>query len=248
MNITRRYLVAALSPALAWSVFAQTPPPVPRQTPPPAPSLSSPQPLPAGAAPQLESGGTVRHSGRVSSVVYGPQGEMQAFTLRDGVAVNVPPELAARLQSLVSRGSRVHVVGTQRMNAGQASLIAESITANGQTFVASPPLADRAPSKLNPDAAMAAGAPPPPPPPPDPRAPRGVAGREPGAPPSPSGPMPPLPPRSDSNPPPPPPVQNPGIPAQPRGPASAQTPEPQPAGATALPAPSSDTPPPPPQM
>jgi hypothetical protein len=174
MNPNRLYLIAALSPVLALAAAGQTPPPAP---PPPPANVSAPQPpLPMA---QIQGGVSATHSSRVSAAVYGPQGELQALTLRDGVAVTLPPDLGMRLQSNVIRGTRVQVSGIQRVIAGQTSLVAQSLTTNGQTFVASAPFTDAGPG-------LAGGTLPPPPPagPPDPR---GPAGRGPGAPPPPPG-------------------------------------------------------------
>jgi hypothetical protein len=179
MNPNRLYLIAALSPVLALAAAGQTPPPAP---PPPPANVSAPQPpLPMA---QIQGGVSATHSSRVSAAVYGPQGELQAVTLRDGVAVTLPPDLGMRLQSNVIRGTRVQVSGIQRVIAGQTSL------------VASAPFTDAGPG-------LAGGTLPPPPPagPPDPR---GPAGRGPGAPPPPPGGSAPPPPPAGTPPPPPP--------------------------------------------
>ena len=232
MNPIRLYLIAALSPALALSAFCQTPPPAL-----PAGNVSAPQaPL---SAPQSRDGVATSHSGRVSSVIYGPQGEVQGLTLRNGIAVALPPELAMRLQSSVTRGARVQVSGVQRMIAGQASLVAQSITANGQTFVSEMPLHDRRSGRAATGPATDAGAPPPPSPvgPPDPR---NIANRGQGVPPPPTGAVPPPPPRNTGNPLPPPPVQDSGVPSPPPSTTGAGTLTPQPPGATVQPASLSD--------
>ncbi len=230
MKPIRLSLIAALSPAFALSAFCQTPPPAP-----PAANVSAPQP-PRPALPS-RNGVATSHSGRVSSIIYGPQGEVQGLTLRNGIAVTLPPELAMRLQSNVNRGTRVQVSGIQRMIAGQASLVAQSITANGQTFVAAAPVVDRVPGAPITGPAMAAGAPPPPPPPgpAGPLAPRRAADRGPGAPPPPAGAAepPPPPPRNARPPAPPPPMQTSGIPTPPPGPTTADTPAPPPPDASA---------------
>ncbi len=155
MNANRLVLLTVFAPAMVWAA-AQSPDAVP----PPAPQ-----------APPAIVGTSATHSGRITAVVYGPQGEVQAILLGDGAAVSLPPDLAMRAQAGVVRGSRVQVSGTQRVIAGQVSLIAQSLTANGQTFVAALPA---------PGPAFAGGAPPPPPPP----APRGRPG--PDAPPPPA--------------------------------------------------------------
>jgi len=187
MESTRIFLIAALSPALVLAAAAQAPPP-----PPPPPAASVP----------AQQGVTATHNSRVNAVVYGPQGEIQAFTLRNGIAVSVPPDIGMRLQSSVIKGMRVQVSGMQQVIAGQTSLIAQSITANGQAFVAAPPTPDEGPG-------IAGGTPPPPPPPSTawPQGPRGPRG--PGAPPPPpphnGAAAPPPPPPPDGTAPPPPP-------------------------------------------
>lgn len=197
MNTKSLYLIAALSPILTLAAAGQAPPPAP---PPPPADLSAPQP--PSPVRQVQAGVPATHSSRVNAVVYGPQGEVQALTLRNGVAVALAPDLGMRLQANVTKGSRAQVSGMERVVAGQTSLVAQSVTANGRTFVAGAPLPDR-------DPALAGGTPPPPPAPPagppDPRAPRPHGG--PGAPPPPPpvgvG-VPPPPPPDGSAPPPPP--------------------------------------------
>jgi hypothetical protein len=148
---------------------------------PPSPSAAPYGPSPVGTA--------ATYNSRISTVVYGPQGEVQALALRNGVAVSLPPDLGAQLQTAIVRGTRVQVSGTRRVIAGQTSLLAQSLTANGQTTVAShPPTPDRG----------AAAAPPPPGPP----GPRGPAAAERG----PGGPPPPPPADGVAAPPPPPPA------------------------------------------
>jgi hypothetical protein len=166
MKFIRILLIVALSPALVLVAAAQAPPPAP---PPLSPGAAAPPPPPAPAAP-LRAGITTTHNGRVSAVVYGLQGEIQAFTLRNGVAVSLSPDLGMRLQSSVIKGTRVQVSGIQQIIAGQTDLIAQSITANNQTFVAAPATPDRGPgiaggTPAPPPPSIGAGAPPPPPPP-----------------------------------------------------------------------------------
>jgi hypothetical protein len=197
MKFTRMFLIVALSPAFVLAVAAQAPPPAP---PPPPIEGAAPPPPPTASTP-LQSSVAATHNGRVSAVVYGPQGEVQAFTLRNGVAVSLSPDLEMRLQSTVIKGTRVQVSGMQQVIAGQTSLIAQSITVSGQTFVAAPPISDQGPG-------IAGGIPPPPPPPAGPQGPGGPRDRRrPGAP-------PPLP-RDGAAPPPPPPVSaTPPVPPQ----------------------------------
>ncbi len=125
------------------------------------PAVAPAPPLPATPASQTAPplpGTPGTYSSRVSAIVYGLQGEVQAFVLRDGVSVTLPPDLGSRLQSQIIRGTRVQVSGLQRVIAGQINLMAQSITANGQTLIAT---ATGAPDPRGDDA----GAPPPPPPP-----------------------------------------------------------------------------------
>jgi hypothetical protein len=202
LNINRLILIAALSPVFSLAALGQTPPPPPMA--------------------QVQAGQATTHSSRVAAVIYGPQGEVQGLTLRDGVAVTLSPDLGMRLQSNVIRGSRVQVSGIQRVIAGQTSLVAQSLTANGQTFVAS--------STPNPGPGLVSGTLPLPPPPAAPRGPLGSAVRRQDAPP------PPPPNRAALAPPPPP--ANAGQPGPPPPPDGSAPPNP-PAG----------TPPPPqPQM
>lgn len=149
MKSIRVLLIAALSPVLALALAAQTPGPV-LPSPTPGAATSS---APAFSAP-LQTARIATHNSRVSVVVHGPQGEIQAFTLRNGIAVSLPPGLGTRLQSSITKGVRVQVSGIQQVIAGQTELIVRSITANGQTFIASPPAPDQGPR-------IAGGAPPP---------------------------------------------------------------------------------------
>lgn len=206
MKSSRLFLIAALSPALALAAVAQTP------AAPPPPDAVAPPPQPTTPPTMaIQSGAPATYSSRVTAVIYGPQGEVQALTLRDGVAVTLSPDLGARLQSAVTKGARIQVSGMERVIAGQTSLVAQSLTANGQTFVAMP----TAPGQ---GSGMAGGSPPPPPPPPaGPPGPRGPRGRlGPGAPPPPppNGVAPPPTPDGAAPPPPPPDGATPPPPAQ----------------------------------
>ena len=116
MKFSRLTLIAALSPVLVLAAAS-------RQTPPPPDAADA-------------SGSPATHSSRVNAVIYGPQGEVQALTLRNGVAVTLTPDIGTRLTSSVTKGTRVRVSGIERVIAGQTSLAAQSLTANGQTFVA----------------------------------------------------------------------------------------------------------------
>lgn len=182
MKLNRVVLTAAISTATAIAGVAQVPPP-----PPPGVPL-----VPAG---QL-----VTHTSRVGTVVYGPQGDLQAIVLRDGIAVSVPPDLGMRLQPAIAKGTRVQVSGSQQVINGQPSMVAQSVLANGQAFVTqqvAPPLGP----------GLAENVPPPPPPPCGASEPRGPSGRRgPGAPPPPppNGAPPPPAPGAGTPPPPPP--------------------------------------------
>jgi hypothetical protein len=81
MKSNRLYLIAALSPVLVLAAAAQTPPPPPVDVsaPPPPPTVQVQEGLPA------------THTSRVNAVAYGPQGEVVALTLRNGVAVTLTP-------------------------------------------------------------------------------------------------------------------------------------------------------------
>lgn len=220
MKSNRLCLIAALSPALALGAAAQTAPTAP--PPPPADAIAPPSPPAAPLAIPIQSGAPASHSSRVSAVVYGSQGEVQALTLRDGVAVTLSPELGMRLQATVTKGARVQVSGMERVIAGQTSLVAQSLTANGQTFVSASLPPDRGPG--------VAGATPPPPPPP-PAGPQGRRG-----------------PRGRYGPDAPPPSAN-GVAPPPPTPAGVGVPPPPPDGTVPPPAPpAGETPPPPPQM
>jgi hypothetical protein len=152
MKPNHALLMTALIPVLTLTASAQNP--------------SAPPPAGFAASPMATS---AIYKSRISTVVYGPQGEVQALALQNGVAVSVPPDLGAQLQGSIVRGARVQVSGTKRVIAGQTSLLAQSVTENGRTMVASPAAA-------------------PPPPPPGPPAPRGPADRR-----GPAGPPPPPP-------------------------------------------------------
>jgi hypothetical protein len=192
MKPNHALLITALSPVLALAASAQNP--------------SVPPSLPPAAYGASPLGTAATYSSRISTVVYGPQGEVQALALRNGVAVSLPPDLGAQFQTPIVKGTRVQVSGTQRVIAGQISLLAQSLTANGQTMVAS--------QLPTPDRGTAAAPPPPPPGPPGPRG--AAARRDPGGPP----PPPPAPPAEGAAVPPPAPL--------PADDAAAPTPPPSP--------------------
>ncbi len=230
MKSNRLFLIAALSPVLALAAVAQTPPPAP---PPPPTDVGAPPPPsvtpPATPTTPIQSGAPATHSSRVSAVVYGPQGEVQALTLRDGVAVTLSPDLGMRLQTNVTKGARVQVSGIERVIAGQTSLVAQSLTADGQTFVAAPLSAGQGPGIARET---------PPPPPAGAQGPRGPRGRRgPGAlpPPPPDAAAPPPPPPPDGAAPPPPPPVGVGVPSPPHPPDGPAPPPP--VGATPPPLP-----------
>jgi hypothetical protein len=192
MKPNHALLIPALSLVLALAASAQNP--------------SVPPPLPPAAYGASPLGTAATYSSRIRTVVYGPQGEVQALALRNGVAVSLPPDLGAQFQTPIVKGTRVQVSGTQRVIAGQISLLAQSLTANGQTMVAS--------QLPTPDRGTAAAPPPPPPGPPGPRG--AAARRDPGGPP----PPPPAPPAEGAAVPPPAPL--------PADDAAAPTPPPSP--------------------
>jgi hypothetical protein len=192
MKFSHLPVIAALSPVLLLAAAAQTPPSTPT---PPANASALPVPMP-----ETQAGSPATQSSRVNAVIYGPQGEVQALTLRNGVAVTLMPDLGTRLQSSVSKGTRVQVTGLQRVIAGQTSLIAQSLTANGQTFVAAP-----TPNQARTE--IAGGTPPPlPPGPPGPGGPCGRRGPGAPPPPPPNGAAPPPPQPAGAGAPPPPPA------------------------------------------
>jgi hypothetical protein len=168
MKPNHALLMTALIPVLTLTASAQN-----SSAPPPA----------AFAMPPMATSAIFKS--RIITVVYGPQGEVQALALQNGVAVSVPPDLGAQLQGSIVRGARVQVSGTKRVIAGQTSLLAQSVTEDGRTMVASPAAA-------------------PPPPPQGPPGARGPADRR-----GPSGPPPPPPASPDgaAAPAPPPPPQ-----------------------------------------
>lgn len=147
MKLNRVVLTIVLGSATVFAAAAQIPPPSPA-----APEASAVQP--------------VKHTSRISAVVYGPQGELQAIVLRDGIAVSVPPDLGLRLRPAIARGTRVQVSGSQQYINGQPMMAAQSVLANGQSFVASqPPQSFGAGPAVNPPPPAPCGSAPPPPPP-----------------------------------------------------------------------------------
>jgi hypothetical protein len=98
-------LITVLSPVLALAATAQNPP--------------APPPLPSAAYGASTMGAAATYSSRIRTVVYGPQGEVQALALRNGVAVSLPPDLGAQLQTAIVKGSRVQVSGTQESSPGK---------------------------------------------------------------------------------------------------------------------------------
>src|SRR5580698_9470713 len=118
MKLNRVFITVALSSITAFSGVAQVPPP------------------PSPGAPLASSGQLVTRTSRVGTLVYGPQGELLAMVLRNGIAVTVPPDLGKRLKSAVSKGTRVQVSGIQQVFNGQPRMVAQSVLANGQRFAA----------------------------------------------------------------------------------------------------------------
>ncbi len=147
-------------PLPQYGVPPPPPPPPPAQygapppPPPPPPVGYAPAPPPTATAGIVAGGTPVTRTSHVRTIIYGPQSEVQGLTLRDGVAVSVPPDLGIQLRGVLSRGTLIQVSGQQQAIGGETVLFAQSIVANKQTFATAPPLTG-APAE-----------PPPPPPPP----------------------------------------------------------------------------------
>lgn len=137
--------------------YGAPPPPPPQYgaPPPPPPVGYAPAPPPTATAGLVAGGAPVTRTSHVRTIIYGPQGEVQGLTLRDGVAVSVPPDLGIQLRGVLNRGTLIQVSGQQQAIGGETTLFAQSVTANQQTFASAPP-----------PTGAPAGSPPPPPPPP----------------------------------------------------------------------------------
>ena len=194
--------------ALSASALAQAPP-------------AGGPPAPGGLAPAPMSGGSnATISSRIRAYNPGPGGEVRSLYLADGAVVDLSPDLGRSVGAAVRRGERVRVSGLRSSLDGQTVIAAQSLTLDGQAFVAQagvPPL-------VGGDRLL--------PPPPAPGAPPRQAGPQPGPGMASMGPRPgvrgpdrplpppPLPPpapgsRPDSPPPPPPSSDQPAPPPPP---------------------------------
>lgn len=153
--------------------WCQEPPPQPGA--PPAPTQAAslpggpPVPPPASATPQpFSSSGTIRGWN------YGPNGDINGFTLDRNVLVMFPPEFRAALAGMARLGSRVGVTGFARSGVNVLTVVnAQSLTANGKTAnvgaaAGAPPQPPAAPALVRgrrgpPPPLPVPGAPPPPP-------------------------------------------------------------------------------------
>ena len=180
-------LVAAFAPALAIAAIAQAPV-----------ALPSGSTRTAVASPTAASDPAVNRHSRVSSVAYGPQGEIQSLTLKNGETITIAPGLGQQLRSAVHKGTSLQVSGLEQTASGQRTLLARSVTVKGQTYTADTQAGPATPAPAT-DAA---------PPPPDGAAPPDPAALPPseGAAPPPPPPGPPPPPPSSGGAPPPPPL------------------------------------------
>lgn len=145
-------------PALAQPCACPPPPPPPPPAqygapPPPPPVGYAPAPPPTATAGIVAGGTPITRTSHVRTIIYGPQGEVQGLTLRDGMAVSVPPDLGIQLRGVLSRGTLIQVSGQQQAIGGETVLFAQSIVANKQTSASAPP-----------PTGAPAGSPPPPPP------------------------------------------------------------------------------------
>lgn len=166
-------LLALLGALCAW---CQQPPPPPGA--PPAPAQAGPLPggPPAPPQPGMEPSPaqqTFSSNGTIRSWNYGPNGDINGFTLDRNILVMLPPDFGATLVNMARVGSRIGVSGYGRSGVNVQTVVdAQLLTVNGQTL----------------NVGATAGAPPPPPP-------GGPAVRgRPGPPPSPPGPGAPPPP------------------------------------------------------
>jgi hypothetical protein len=169
-------LLASLGTFSAWC--QQPPPPLPGA---PPPSGQAAPPLRGPPAPS-QPGGVSNYAqqpfssnGTIRSWNYGPNGDVNGFTLDRNVLVMLPPEFGATLANMARLGSRVGVSGYGRIGVNVQTVVdAQMLTVNGRTL----------------NVGATAGVPPPPPggPPPPPPGRRG-----PPPPPGPAAPPPPPP-------------------------------------------------------
>jgi hypothetical protein len=155
-------LLASLGAVCAW---CQEPsPPPPGAPPPPEQAAPPPRPQPGGVSSYTHQ--AFSSTGTIRSWNYGPNGDVNGFTLDRNVLVMLPPEFGATLANMARVGSRVSVSGYGRSGLNVRTVVdAQLLNVNGQTL----------------NAGAAVEAPPPP------------AGGPPPPPPSRSGPPPPPP-------------------------------------------------------
>lgn len=168
-------LLASLGTLSAW---CQQPSPPPPEAP-PAPRQAAPPP---GAPPPATQPGAVSNyaqqafssNGTIRSWNYGPNGDVNGFTLDRNVLVMLPPEFGATLANIARPGSRVTVSGYGRGGLNVRTVVdAQLLTVNGQTLnvgaaVGAPPPPSGGPApppraRPGPPPPPAPGAPPPPP-------------------------------------------------------------------------------------
>jgi hypothetical protein len=135
-------LLALLGTTAGWSQQPPPPPagaltPIREPEPPPAP----PQPLAAPSTVQQP----VSSKGTIRSWNYGPNGDINGFTLDRDVLVMLPPDFAATLANMAKLGSRISVSGYDRSGVNVQTVVeARSVTVNGHTMnvgaTAGPPL------------------------------------------------------------------------------------------------------------
>lgn len=117
--------------ALSASALAQAPP----ADGPPAPGVLAPAPMSGGSNTTISS--------RIRAYNPGPGGEVRSLYLADGAVVDLSPDLGRSVGAAVRRGERVRVSGLRSNLDGQTVIAAQSLTLDGQTFVAQagvPPL------------------------------------------------------------------------------------------------------------
>lgn len=105
-------------------------------------------------------------SSRILAFDVGPGGEIRDLYLKNGVVVDIPPDIGEQLAPVARQGVPVALTGTRSVVNGQTILAASRITIHSQSYVSQAPPAE--------PGALAAGPVPPPPgapeaPPPPPR-------------------------------------------------------------------------------
>jgi len=160
-------LSAFLGTLCAWG---QQPPPPPPAAP-AAPAQAGPPPggPPAPVQPGMAPGSAQQpffSNDTIRSWNYGPNGDINGFTLDRNVLVMVPPDFGARLANVARLGSRISVSGYGRSGVNVPNVVdAQVLNVNGQTLnvgatAGAPPLPPGGPSVP----ARARRGPPPPPP------------------------------------------------------------------------------------